>query len=165
MDHLNLNNIDKNFSSELLALMGEWITFHMFKREVGLQEEEHTIRQFFETGVINAYGGLIDNRVEYGPPSKKVSVFYDGFLKAYCIVKEFYEGEGIVSFRHIAPIVVYDDVKRTFRENLSDDKTPIFPIFAFLSRGCLPTSENISFSFDVGCYPLIRALCNEGHMA
>ncbi len=164
MDTLALDNIDENFSPDLLALMGEWLTFTMIAPEMSLmQDEVLTKREFFEKGIIGANGAFTDNLIEYGPPNGRKSIYYESFLEAYGVTKKFYNGTP--NYPHIKPIVRYDDLRQTFRENLHIEDKPIFPCFAFCSRGFLPVIEDIAFSCDAGCAPLIEAFCAEGYMA
>jgi len=144
--------------------MGEWLAFRMIAPEMGLmQDEVLTIRDFFEKGIIDANGAFTDNLIEYGPPNGRKSIYHERLLKAYGVTQKFYNGTP--NYPHIKPIVRYDDVRQTFRKNLYIDDKPIFPSFAFCSRGFLPEIEGIAFSFDAGCTSLIEAFCAEGYMA
>ena len=163
METLTLDNMDKHFSSELLALMGEWFTVFQVGKENGLAlDEVPTIRDFFETGRISAHGAFSDEVIIYGPPSGKKSVYLKSLLESYEIIGDFHDD--IQNYSYLKPIVGYDDVKNTFRENLSSGKKAIFPCFVWFSKGFLPQTEYVSFSCDIGCHPLIEAFCTEGYM-
>jgi len=163
MDTLTLDNIDKQFAPELLSLMGEWFTYYMVGRENGLAcDKVPTIRDFFETGRISRHGAFSDELIEYSWPTSKAPVYLVTFLKSYGIIGESHDE--IKNYRYLKPIVSYDDVKNTFLKNLSSGKTAIFPCFAYFSNVFLPRTESVAFSCDVGCYPLIEALCAESYM-
>ena len=164
METLTRDNIDKHFSPELLALMGEWFAYYLIAPQNGLAwDEVPTIRNFFETGRISAHGSFSDMILEDGSLNGKPTVYLEFFLKEYGIIGDGHDA--IRDYCYLKPIVGYDDVKDTFRKNLSSSKTAIFPQFAGFSRRFLPQTESVAFSCDVGCLPLIEAFCAEGYMA
>lgn len=164
MDTLTLDNIDKNFSPELLSHMGEWFTYWMVGRENGLAwDEVPTIRDFFDTGRISAHGAFSDELIEYGSSARKTSVYLEFFLKGYGVIGDAHDD--IENYRYLEPIVSYDDVRSTFRKNLSSSNLSIFPCFAYFSRTFLPQTEFVAFTCDIGCQPLIENFCAEGYMA
>ena len=164
MKTLTLDTIDKQFSPELLALMGEWFTFFQIGKENGLSWDKlPTVRDFFETGRISAHGAFSDELIEYGSPPEKRSVYLEFFLKSYDIIGDC--RDDIENYQYLKPIVNYDEVRNTFRENLPSGEAAIFPCFAWFSRCFLPEAESVAFSCDLGCYPLLEAFCAEDYMA
>lgn len=164
MKTLTLDTIDKQFSPELLALMGEWFTFFQVGRENGLSWDKlPTVRDFFETGRISAHGAFSDKLIEYGSSTEKRSVYLEFFLKSYGIIGNC--RDDIENYQYLKPIVSYDEVRNTFRENSSSGEAAIFPCFAWFSKSFLPETESIAFSYDFNCRPLLEAFCAEGYMA
>ena len=164
METLTLDNIDKHFSPELLALMGEWLTFFQVGKENGLScDKVPTIRDFFETGRISANGAFSDALIEYGLPTTKRSVYLESFLKSYGVISDAHDD--IENYRYLKPIIGYDDVRNTFRKNLSSGKAAIFPCFAWFSQCFMPQAESVPFSHDLGCRPLLEAFSTEGYIA
>lgn len=164
MDTLTLDNIDAHFSPDLLALMGEWFTYVAVSMEYySWHDEVPSLRKFFETGRISRDGNFADTEIKYSLPTGKKTVYLECFLKSYGVIED--TQDDIKNYRYLKSIVSFDDVRNTFRENLSSDKSAIFPWFAWFSRAFLPHTESVAFSFDVGSYPLIEAFCAEGYMA
>ena len=170
MEKFTSSSIDENFTHELLALMGESIARNMFSLMQQYHDENISARKFFETCTINPHGPFGDYVVTYGPPSKEISMWPEFLLAHYGIIGEFYdESEGRL---YIKSIVNYDDVKRTFLENLPSDKEPIFPCWAdgiSTFRFVLKKSNeevDIDPLKDRFCTaPLIDRFCTEGYLA
>lgn len=164
MKTLTRDSIDKHFSPELLGLMGEWFAYYIIAPENGLAwDKVPTIREFFENGRISAHGSFSDMILEDGSPNGKPTVYLESFLRSYGIIGDGHDA--IKDWYYLKPIAAYDNVKDTFRKNLSSNKTAIFPQFAAFSRSFLPQTEFVAFSCDVGCLPLIEAFCADGYMA
>jgi len=149
---------DTEFSPELRALMGEWLTFAAFHFPYDyfndVEEKALSFREFFEQGAISFDLGCMFNNWDSFFGEKQTSV--SQLLGDY----EIY-GRTEIPRYHVKPIVGYDDVKPRFLERQGVINRPISPYFAsFMSDRV--KSEEEGFRADPGCKPLLDGFLQGG---
>lgn len=159
----NIENIDDHFSSELLSLMGEWVTYRAFDSKQGLADD-YPLREMFEKSLLWDDTDIFGIMGHYGPLNNQKHFWVASMLLEYGIVK--------TEAPHLKSNVSYDDVRITFLKNIGVNRESIFINFA--KTLCYEKKNKKSFrttysryehfTVDVGCKPLVEAFEAENYL-
>lgn len=121
-----LDSIDEDFSPELLAYMGEWLTYSSIETQLHNHnasrddDKQLSFRDLFQANDLRSEGLGLGYSFEYGPEQDRRFFWTEPLLKSYGVISE-----GITP-KHCKSNVLYEQVWQCFLDAPKSTKNPIF---------------------------------------
>jgi len=136
------------------------MTYCVVREQLGWADEYSFLEKFERNGTLHDDSGYMGIKGNYGANNE---IFY-WVATVLCDHKILKGAENAERLKIVSPYKLVKERFRTALQLTKDSDREIFPCFSAVSSNFLPSIENVTFSIEGDCKPLIEKFCSEGFM-